>query len=75
MNSVPVVSVFTHVALVALYAVSTYAQAAPDMSDPAHPQPGAPWYITKKCSVVHQQSNYGYCEQAKACFAITLCML
>ncbi|KAI4137293.1 MAG: hypothetical protein L6R39_007361, partial [Caloplaca ligustica] len=45
----PLMSTIIHAALVALYAVSIHAQAAPDMSDPDHPQPGAPWYITKSC--------------------------
>lgn len=72
---VPIVSVFTHALLCALYAVSTHAQVSPDMSDPKHPQPGAPWYITKSCSSVNQPSIIGYCKQAKASFGVTVCML
>ncbi|KAF1353500.1 hypothetical protein BDV97DRAFT_116678 [Delphinella strobiligena] len=72
---VPLLSVVTHTALVICYAVSTYGQSGPDTTDPKQPQPGSPWYITKSCSVVHTKSNYGYCEQAKACFAVTIIML
>ncbi|KAL9132128.1 MAG: hypothetical protein Q9217_000062 [Psora testacea] len=38
----PLISLFVHAALVAIWAVSIHGQAGPDMSDPAHPQPGAP---------------------------------
>jgi len=72
---VPLLSVLTHITLVVLYAYSTYGQSASDMTDPNHSQKGAPWYITKSCSVVHTQSNYTYCQQAKACFATTICLL
>lgn len=71
----PLLSVFVHALLVALYAYSVYAQSSSDMSDPAHPQKGAAWYITKNCKVAHDADNIGYCEQAKACFAIAIVML
>ena len=45
------------------------------MSDPKHPQPGAPWYITKPCSVAHNPNNVHYCLQAKGAFASTCIML
>lgn len=44
------------------------------MSDPAHPQPGAPWYITKSCGPPVSPSLIGYCKQAKAAFAVTILM-
>lgn len=71
----PICSIVTHVILVGLYCFSAYGQAGPDTSDPEHLQKGAPWYITKSCSVVHTQSNYKYCEQAKACFGVTICIM
>ncbi|GAB7354390.1 hypothetical protein MBLNU459_g4890t1 [Dothideomycetes sp. NU459] len=71
----PLLSVLVHALLIILYAVSAHAQSAPDMSDPTHPQPGAPWYITKSCHVVHTPNNYHYCRQAKASFAVTVCLL
>ena len=70
----PLLSVFVHTMLVILWAYSAHAQAGPDMSDPAHPQPGAPWYITKSCNVAHFKDNVHYCEQAKASFAVTIVM-
>ena len=68
----PVMSALLHAILVALYAVSISYQAGADTSDPEHPQPGAPWYIMKSCSVCHDKSNIGYCQQAKAAFAVTV---
>lgn len=71
----PIVSVFLHTLLIIIYAVSAAYQTGSDMSDPKHPQPGAPWYITKSCSVTAHQSNVGYCQQAKATFWCTIGML
>lgn len=71
----PLLSVLCHAALVALYAVSTVYQAGSDMSDPKRPQPGPPWYISKPCSVAHDQKLVGYCQQAKASFACTIAIL
>ena len=71
----PVLSALVHAILVALFVVSIHEQAASDMSDPAHPQPGPPWYITKSCSVAHDKNNVHYCKQAKAAFACTCVMM
>lgn len=71
----PLLSVLTHAALVALYTVSTVHQAGSDMTDPRRPQPGVPWYISKSCSVAHDKSLVGYCQQAKAAFACTVVIL
>ena len=71
----PLLSLLVHAALVALYAVSIHNQAGPDTSDPAHPQPGAPWYITKKCGPPVSSDLIGYCKQAKAAFAVTIIMV
>lgn len=68
----PLLSLFAHSGLVAVWAVSIHNQAGPDMSDPAHPQPGAPWYITKSCGPPVKPSLIGYCKQAKAAFAVTI---
>ncbi|OAX83940.1 hypothetical protein ACJ72_01706 [Emergomyces africanus] len=71
----PPISLVVHTALIALYTVSLAYQASPDMTDPERPQPGAPWYLAKSCSVAHSPSNIGYCRQAKASFALTVLML
>ena len=70
----PVISVFFHSGLIAIWAVSIHNQAGSDMSDPAHPQPGAPWYITKSCGPPVSPSLIGYCKQAKAAFGVTIIM-
>jgi len=71
----PLISALAHAGLVALFAASVRIQAGSDMSDPQHPQPGPPWYLTHSCKVVANQSNYGYCEQAKSIFAVTIVMM
>ncbi|KAI4260096.1 MAG: hypothetical protein LQ352_000475 [Teloschistes flavicans] len=71
----PLISLIIHVALIALYAVSIHAQAGPDMSDPHHPQPGAPWYITKSCGAPVNPKLKGYCQQAKGSFAVAIMLL
>ena len=68
----PIVSLVIHAALVAVYAVSIHNQAGPDNSDPQHPQPGAPWYITKSCGPPVAADLQGYCKQAKALFSLTI---
>ena len=71
----PPFSVFVHIGLTVLYIVSARFQGGSDMSDPKHPQPGAPWYITKSCSSAAHRDNIGYCNQAKALFAIIIIMM
>jgi len=71
----PILSVLVHAVVIALYTVSVDYQASSDTTDPAHPQNGPPWYITKSCSVTHDKSLVGYCQQAKASFACTCTML
>jgi hypothetical protein len=71
----PVLSVVVHSVLVALYTTSVYYQASSDTSDPAHPQNGPAWYITKSCSVASNPDNIGYCKQAKSAFGATVSML
>ncbi|KAJ9292956.1 hypothetical protein DTO271G3_8254 [Paecilomyces variotii] len=68
----PPLSVAVHGALVVLYSIAASFQAGKDMSDPQHPQPGPPWYITKSCSVAAHKSDIGYCQQAKSLFAVTI---
>ncbi|KAF2173113.1 hypothetical protein M409DRAFT_17062 [Zasmidium cellare ATCC 36951] len=70
---IPALSVFVHALLVALYAVSIYNQSRPDMSDPDHPSPGLPWYLSKGCSYA-EPGNHGYCLQARASFAVVIVM-
>ncbi|KAI4716478.1 hypothetical protein E4T48_07356 [Aureobasidium sp. EXF-10727] len=72
---IPILSAVVHILLVVLYAYSAYGQSASDMTDKHHPQKGAPWYITKSCDVASDKKNIGYCKQAKASFAVTLCLL
>ena len=71
----PLLSLLVHAALVTLFAISVHNQAGPDMSDPAHPQPGAPWYITKKCGPPVSSDLIGYCKQSKAAFSVTVLMV
>ncbi|GIK03102.1 hypothetical protein Aspvir_007171 [Aspergillus viridinutans] len=71
----PPLSVIIHGGLVAVYIVSARYQAGSDMSDPAHPQPGAPWYITKKCTVAANKDNINYCRQSKALFTFTIMII
>lgn len=71
----PPIAAATHGALFILYIVAARYQAGSDTSDPQHPQPGPPWYITKSCSVAAHQSNIGYCQQAKSLFAITVIVI
>ncbi|KAL4896737.1 hypothetical protein BDV59DRAFT_112773 [Aspergillus ambiguus] len=71
----PILSVVVHAGLLAIYIVSARGQAGSDMSDPKHPQPGPPWYITKSCSVAKHPGNVSYCKQAKALFAFTIVIL
>ncbi|KAK2739924.1 hypothetical protein FQN55_009098 [Onygenales sp. PD_40] len=71
----PPLSIVIHTGLTALYLISAVFQASPDMTDPAHPQPGVPWYLSKNCNVARRPSNVGYCQQAKSGFACTVIML
>ncbi|KAJ5221796.1 uncharacterized protein N7469_010683 [Penicillium citrinum] len=71
----PPIAATVHGALFILYIVSARYQAGSDTSDPKHPQPGAPWYIAKSCSVAAHQTNIGYCKQAKSLFAITVIVI
>ncbi|CAG8194939.1 unnamed protein product [Penicillium olsonii] len=71
----PPVAVGVHASLFILYLVSAIYQGGSDTSDPRHSQPGAPWYITKSCSVAYRKSNIPYCMQAKALFAVTIILI
>ncbi|PGH27325.1 hypothetical protein AJ80_01035 [Polytolypa hystricis UAMH7299] len=71
----PPFSVVVHTSLVVLYPLAISFQLGKDMSDPQHPQPGPPWYITKNCNVASRPSNIAYCQQAKSLFAITVVAL
>ncbi|KAM3419446.1 hypothetical protein BST61_g5372 [Cercospora zeina] len=71
---IPALSAFAHALLVALYAVSIYNQSAADMSDPEHPSPGMPWYLSKGCKYANP-GNHSYCMQAQASFAMVIIML
>ncbi|KAJ5190533.1 uncharacterized protein N7498_009518 [Penicillium cinerascens] len=71
----PPIAATIHGAIMIIYIVSASFQAGSDMSDPSHPQPGPPWYITKSCSVAAHKSNIGYCEQAKSLFAVCVIII
>lgn len=71
---IPLLSAVVHAGLIALYAVSLRNQSTPDLSDPAHPSPGLPWYLSKGCKYA-TTANYGYCMQARAVFAVTVVMM
>ncbi|MCJ1311125.1 hypothetical protein MMC25_004795 [Agyrium rufum] len=67
----PLLSLFLHGVLAALYAISIYNQAAPDNSDPAHPSKH-PWYLTRGCGPPVSLELHGYCQQAQSAFAVTV---
>ena len=71
----PIVSAVLHALLAAIYAVAVAYQASSDTTDPRKPQSGPPWYITNSCSVTHDKSFVGYCQQAKATFACFVAMI
>lgn len=72
---IPLLSVAVHALLAALFGYSISCQTASDTTDPQQPQNGPPWYITKSCNVAYYKKNVGYCEQAKATFAITIVLI
>ncbi|KAI6880877.1 hypothetical protein KC355_g22116, partial [Hortaea werneckii] len=71
---IPILSVVIHLGLLGLYAASLKFQSTPDMSDPDHPSPRLPWYLSKGCSYA-TKSNHGYCMQARAVFGMTCVMV
>lgn len=71
---IPLLSVPVHILEVALYAVSVSNQSTPDMSDPDHPSPGLPWYLSKGCKYA-ESGNYGFCMQARGAFGVTCVMV
>lgn len=71
----PPVATAVHGAITVLFIFSARYQAGPDMSDPKHPQPGPPWYITKSCSVAAHKISIGYCQQAKALFGVSIAIM
>ena len=72
----PLLSVFAHAILIAVYAVSIRNQASPDLSNRKVPnlQKNLPWFLSKGCSYA-SEANHGYCMQARASFAITCVMV
>lgn len=70
---IPVISVFAHALLVALYTVSIYNQTRPDNSDPTRSSGSLPWYLNKGCSYA-TPGNKGYCMQARATFGVAIVM-
>lgn len=72
----PILSVFVHAVLIAIYAIAVRNQATPDLSDMKAPNlsKNLPWYLEKGCSFATQQ-NHGYCMQARASFAVTCVLL
>lgn len=71
----PPVGAVTHGIMTILYIIAACFQTGSDTTDSRHPQHGAPWYITKPCSVAYSKSNIGYCEQAKTLFAFTIMVI
>ncbi|KAI9682359.1 MAG: hypothetical protein M1817_000413 [Caeruleum heppii] len=70
----PLLSLFVHIGLTAIWAVSVYGQAGSDHIDPRTPS-DRPWYLTKSCDVVFNSSNKHYCNMAKGSFAVTVIAL
>jgi hypothetical protein len=71
----PIISLLLHIALACLWAYGIHMQTAPDTIDPRRPNKGAPWYITKSCSIVDDKYIKSYCQQAKSAFAVSIIML
>lgn len=71
----PPLSAVIHGSLCILYITAACFQAGSDTTDSRHPQRGPPWYITKSCNVAYSRSNVGYCQQAKALFALTVIVI
>ena len=71
----PLLGLFVHGLLVALWAYSTWAQSYPDNTDPRFSKLSAPWYIAKSCDVAFDKKNIEYCKQGKAALSITVVML
>lgn len=70
----PIIGLLVSVAEIAIYAVSIHRQSGPDMTDPRHPSPGLPWYLSKGCSYA-TPGNWGYCMQARAIFGVMCAMV
>ncbi len=72
----PLISVFAHAVLIVIYAIAVRNQATPDLSNRtvANLSRNLPWYLEKGCKYA-SSSNYGYCMQARASFAVTCVML
>ena len=72
----PIFSCFTHLILLALYALAVRNQATPDLSDTKvpHLSKHLPWYLSNGCSYA-TGGDHGYCLQARASFAVTCVML
>lgn len=70
---IPIISIFAHALLVAVYSVSIYNQSRPDNSDPTLRSGSLPWYLNKGCSYA-EPGNTGYCLQARASFAVVIVM-
>jgi hypothetical protein len=71
----PIFSVMLHIPLLAIWAYGIYMQTSPDTIDPEHTNNGAPWYISKSCSIVQDKQIRGYCMQAKSAFAVSIIMM
>lgn len=71
----PIIAAFVQALLTALWAVAIHAQTAADTIDPDHSNKGAPWYITKSCSVATSDQLQKYCAQAKSTFAVAVILL
>lgn len=70
----PLIATFINLALVALYAVSTYGQVGPDYSDPRYPAPAA-WYFRYGCDMAKPYNAYKSCRVAQGSLAATLYLL
>lgn len=71
----PLVSLLLHIGLLTIWAYGIHIQTSPDTIDPTRINRGAPWYITKSCTIVEDKYIRNYCMQAKSAFAISVLML
>lgn len=71
----PIISLLLHIGLMSLWAYGIHIQTSPDTIDPDRINRGAPWFLTKSCSIVEDKNVRSYCVQAKSAFAVSIIML
>lgn len=70
----PLFSAILHVAMVALFTVSTYGQIGPDYADPRYPSPVV-WYLRYGCDLAKPSGAYKSCRLAQGLLVVTTYLL